>query len=442
MRRFFAILINNFITYICKLFRFNGSQFPGSVVYDYIDKDILSKIKYPNITIAVTGSAGKGSACKLIKEIFEDNGYSVALNENGSNGINGSISMILNNTTLFGKFKKDVLLLECDERHLKLIWDKVKPKYMLITNITRDQPTRNATPINVFKDVTSIIDDSIHLFINADDPLLNRLKYTHHGKITTFGLDKLNDDIKHPLLNNIDFAYCPNCHKKLKYTYYHYGHLGKYSCPNCDFKRETPNYLAKNINLEKQSITINKNNIYIYKDVIYAAYATVAAYAIVNTIGIDQKNIVNSINSKKETNNLGKEITYKNHKIIMLETKNENNLSYYQSCKYIINQKGLKSVILGFDVISKRYKESDISWLYDINFELLNNKFIDKIFVFGKFKYDIATRLEYANIKKSKIVIIDKAEEVIDIAVSKTKADIYVYDVYKYIRTLISEVDR
>ena len=440
MKRFIAIFTNKFITLICKLFRFNGTQFPGSIVYDYIDKDILSKIKYPKITIAVTGSAGKGSACQIIKQIFEDQGLSVAINETGSNGINGSISIILNNSTLGGKFKSDVLLLECDERHLKYIWKKKKPNYLLITNITRDQPTRNATPENVFNDINKIIDDSIHLIINGDDPLLARLKYTHHGKLTTFGIDKMKDDIKKPLLNNIDFAYCPICHKKLEYEYYHYGHLGNYKCPNCDFKRGKVDYNATNIDLEEQKIKINNNEVYINQNVIYAAYASVASYAVANISGIEENDIIKSLNKHKKSTRLRKEIIYKNHKIIMIEAKNENNLSYYQGCKYIVSQKGLKSVILGFDNVSKRYKDSDLSWLYDINFELLNNELIDKIFLFGRFKYDIATRLEFAGISKEKIIIIDDTNSLIDIAVSKTKEDIYVYDVYKFINTYMNKV--
>ena len=440
MRRFICILANKLITFACKLFKKNGTQYPGSFVYDYLDKHILDKIKYPKYTIAVTGSSGKGSACILIKHILEDAGYSVALNETGSNGINGSISMILNNCTLTGRFKKDVLLLECDERHLKLIWQKKKPDFFLITNITRDQPTRHGTPEVVYGDVTSIIDDSVHLIINADDPFVSRLKLTHKGKLTTFGMDTMNEDIKTPLLNNIDFAYCPVCHKKLKYAYYHYGHLGNFKCPNNDFERGKPDYIATNIDLNKQNIKVNNHDIYINKNVIYAAYASLAAYAVCNTIGIDEKIIEDSLNNDKVPNSLGREFTYKNHKIIMLETKNENNLSYYQGCRYIASQKGLKSVILGFERVSKRYKESDLSWLYDINFELLKDKSIDKIFIFGRFKYDLATRFEYANIDSKKIVLVDDASQLMDIAVSKTKGDIYTMIWYDMVDTIMNKV--
>ena len=63
----------------------------------------------------------------------------------------------------------------------------------------------------------------------------------------------------------------------------------------------------------------------------------------------------------------------------MLESKNENNLSYYQSMKFIKNQKGKKTVILGFDNVSRRYQYNDLSWLWDVDFELLNDKTIDTL---------------------------------------------------------------
>jgi hypothetical protein len=93
MKVIIAVLINKLITIVCKLFRFNGAQFPGSFVYDHIDKNILDKISHPKITIAVTGSSGKGTTCNLIKNVLIDNNYSVLLNESGNNGINGAISL-------------------------------------------------------------------------------------------------------------------------------------------------------------------------------------------------------------------------------------------------------------------------------------------------------------------------------------------------------------
>ena len=124
----------------------------------------------------------------------------------------------------------------------------------------------------------------------------------------------------------------------------------------------------------------------------------------------------------------------------MLESKNENNLSYYQSMKYINNYKEIKSVILGFDNVSRRYKENDLSWLYDTEFELLNDDKIDKIFCIGRFRYDVALRLEYANIDKHKIILVDNIKDLIKIVNKKSKGTIFTmvcFDMTQTIKSLI-----
>lgn len=425
MKVFLAVLINKFITFGCKLFGRNGSQLPGSYVLKFFGDDIISEIKFPKIVIAVTGSSGKGTTCSLIKHILIDAGYSVALNESGSNGIIGATTLIFNNTKLNGEFKKDVLLLECDERHLKLIFHKKKPTHLVITNLTRDQPARNGTPEIVFNDIKKAIDDSVHLIINADDPLVSRLKLTHQGKITTYGIDKTKHSYLKPTLNNVDFAYCPQCHQKLEYSYYHYGHLGNYKCPQCDFYRGTPDYLATNVNLEKETFNLDNKKISLNKNALYTVYATTAAYTLAKVLKIKDDKILYALNADKLASKRGKTLYIDNRPITMLETKNENNLSYYQSCEYIKEQKGLKTVILGFENVSRRYKENDLSWLYDVDFELLNDSNIDKIFCIGRFRYDVKTRLEYANIPAAQLVLVDDLNNLLSMVKTKSKGNIY-----------------
>lgn len=425
MKVFLAVLINKFITFGCKLFGRNGSQLPGSYVLKFFGDDIISEIKFPKIVIAITGSSGKGTTCSLIKHILIDAGYSVALNESGSNGIIGATTLIFNNTKLNGEFKKDVLLLECDERHLKLIFHKKKPTHLVITNLTRDQPARNGTPEIVFNDIKKAIDDSVHLVINADDPLVSRLKLTHQGKITTYGIDKTKHSYLKPTINNVDFAYCPKCHQKLEYSYYHYGHLGNYKCPQCDFYRGTPDYLATNVNLEKETFNLDNKKISLNKNALYTVYATTAAYTLAKVLKIKDDKILYALNADKLASKRGKTLYIDNRPITMLETKNENNLSYYQSCEYIKEQKGLKTVILGFENVSRRYKENDLSWLYDVDFELLNDSNIDKIFCIGRFRYDVKTRLEYANIPANKLVLVDDLNNLLNMVKTKSKGNIY-----------------
>ncbi len=444
MKSTLLIIYNKIIYRICRLFKRDGSVFPGSLVKKH-DKNILKKIKYPKYVIGITGSSGKGSTTSLVAYILEKNGYKVVWNKNGSNLINAAITLILNNTNaVTKKMNCDILLMELDESYIKEIFDKNVLTHLLVTNITRDQPARNGHPEIILNKIINSIGDNTHVIINADDPFLNRIKYTHHGLITTYGVAKTKYDSLEPINESVDAQYCPLCHSKLKYDFYHTGHIGKYKCTNCDFGREKVNFEAADVNLKKQFFTINDSIYHINKDVFFAVYYTLAAYTLLKTIGINDDKIRKYLNDEPMVSKRLKEYKVDNRFVEMLESKNENNLSYYESLHYIKNVKDKKTVILGFDNVSRRYKLNDISWLYDVKFELLNDDNIDKIFIIGRFRYDVLTRLKYANIPDEKIVVVDKINDIIDKVRNESVGNIYTmvcFDMTEILRKKIMEAN-
>ncbi len=438
----FLIIFNKIITGVLKIFGKNASVYAGSIIYQYFDQKILTKIKYPPYVIAVTGSSGKGSTTDLIAKILTAEGLKVIYNQSGSNGVLGAATLILNNCNYKGHFKGDVLLLEADERHLRLIFSKNKPTHLVLTNITRDQPVRNGHPKSVFEAIASSLDDQTHVIINADDPLINTIKLLHHGQISTYGIVKTNASFKKPRLDNLDFAYCPVCQTKLVYDYYHYGHLGSYYCPNDDYKRGLVDYEATDINLKAKQIKINNNLVTINSDVLYAAYASLAAYALTSELKVAPARIIKTLNDHQNKAKRGQLERLANRDFIMLESKNENNLSYYQSIKYIADYQQPKSIIMGFENVSRRYKENDLSWLYDVEFELLNDDKIDKIFCIGRFRYDVATRLTYAKIDPTKIILVDDTKHLINQVKNESQGTIFsivCFDMTAIIKGLLEE---
>ena len=389
-----------------------------------MNKNILKKIKYPKYVIGITGSSGKSSSTELMYNILTKNNYTVAYNKEGSNTINAITSLVLNNSSLFGKLKKDVLLMELDESFMKYVFKHINPTHLMITNITRDQPPRNSHPEKIFNEIKNAIPYGTHLILNVDDPYVNRLRINHKGSITTYGMDKNDYSVKNNL-NNLDACYCPICGSKLEYDFHHYGHIGSYHCPKYDFHRGNPDYEAKNIDVDNKLITINDNKINLPSDFLYTVYFVTGCFALCKSINLDDKDILKVLNSDDIKTKSLEIYDYDNRKWQMLVSKNENNLSYKQSLDYIVHQKGDKTIILGFDNSSRRYKENDLSWIWDIDFEELNHNDIKNIILIGRFCNDLRLRMEYAGIKKDKIILVEDLSNLSKIIKTKTVGNIY-----------------
>ena len=198
MKKFFAILIGKILVFIGKTMG-RGSVFAGSTALK-IDKNLMYKIKMPKTVIAVTGSSGKGSTTKLIAESYRKLGYSVVHNSSGSNLVTGILTTLLENSNLLGKIKKDVAVIEMDERYAKFVFPAIKPNYVAITNITRDQPPRQGNIDLVYNEIKKALTKDMHLILNADDPYLQKLAIENEFEITYYGIKKNKYSYINPIL--------------------------------------------------------------------------------------------------------------------------------------------------------------------------------------------------------------------------------------------------
>lgn len=423
MWKLIVILICKTVNKLSRLTGHGGSTIGGRIALK-LYKNILKKIKLPKYVIGITGSSGKSSSSELMYNILSKNSMKVVYNKEGSNTITGIASLILNNSSLLGKLKADVLLMELDEQFLKYIFPHVKPTHLMITNITRDQPPRNSHPIKIFKAIKNAIPNKTHLILNVDDPLVNRIRINHKGGITTYGVDK-NNYALNTNLNNLDAAYCPICHSKLEYDFYHYGHIGSYHCPKYHFNRGNPDFEAKNVDIDNQTITINDNLVHLPSNFLYTAYFVTGCFALSKMLGLSDQDILKVLNDKTITTKRLEIYDFAGRKWQLLVSKNENNLSYKQSLDYIRHQKEDKTVVLGFDNSSRRYKENDLSWIWDIDFEILNDSSIKYIVLIGKYCYDMMLRMEYAGINKDKLILVENMSDLGKTIKEKTTGKIF-----------------
>ena len=413
-----------------KLLKFGGSSFPGTVVLKLFPR-YLYKIKFPENIIMVTGSCGKGSTTKIISNMLEENNISVCTNKDGANLIDGITTTIINNVK-GKKLTKDALVLEVDERYLKIVTKYIKPKYLVINNITRDQPPRQGNFDVVFNEILKGIPKDTHLIVNGDDPILRKFSLYHKGEITYFGIEKSkysykeHDDVK-------DYNYCPKCDSKLEYDYYNYGSVGKYKCPKCDFERDNIKYSITNINYENNEITINKEyKITASSYILSNLYNLVASFAIGDILKIDSNTIISSLSKDKIENKLYEEFTVNNRCYTILNCKAENNSTYNLALIYTAMDKKKKTIVLGHKEISRRYKHYDTSWIYDCYFELINKD--DYVICTGPNAYDFAVRIKLAGINKENIIVLKDLTNIKETIEEKTKGNVYAILNFDYVK--------
>ncbi len=222
------------IILLCKLLRVigklvgKGSSLPGRIALK-LDPNILKKIKLPDEIVAVTGSNGKTSTVEMIAHVLKSNGKKIAYNKEGSNQIEGVTTFLLNDCTLGGRVKSDIILMESDERFARHTFKHFTPTHYVITNLYRDQMTRNGHPEWVYDIVGESIHEGTHLVLNADDPLVSCFGLGKEA-VTWFGVDRLPFSTDRNTSLYHDGRYCPNCKSRMEYDYYHYNHIGSYHC--------------------------------------------------------------------------------------------------------------------------------------------------------------------------------------------------------------------
>ena len=386
-----------------------------------LNKNILNYFEMPKTTIFVTGTTGKTSVAGTLYEIYKHSGYKVVANLKGSNLIDGVTSAIIEASKINGKTKVDALVIEVDERYVKEVFKFITPKYFIINNLSRDQLARNGHFELVFKEIDKSIDEKTHLILNADDPLVTKFSLDKKNKITYYGLKENKYSTKKNRIDTLDVAYCPKCHKKLIFDYFNYGNLGYYHCPNNDYNRPNCDFegtLTKTLKVEDETIKLNNT-------ALYNAYNILACYTTARVDNVDKDKIVESLNNLSTKVKRLNEFKVKNNKGTLLLSKNETPLSYNQSLEYVSKEKGSKTVAIGFTRISGRYDLKDLSWIYDINFELLNDKSIEKIILIGPFAYDLAVRLKTANVDPKKFLYCLDYQNSLDYCLKHAKGDLY-----------------
>ena len=408
-----------------------------------LDKNFYNHVRKPKIIIGVTGTNGKTTTCNFLVDILQANNYKVTSNKEGANFLPGIAKALLNGVNIFNKSKVDIAVIEFDELGSKKVLPYLKPNYIAVTNLFSDTMKRNAHTDYVFNKIQEGLRKGSILFFNAHDLISSQLG--KKNKKIYFGISKLKDDKKVNLSQVQDIRVCPKCYIPLKFAYFHYHHLGKAKCPQCGFTNPHPQYQLTNIDYDKRQLTINNEKYFLVNDGLFNIYNELLTISILKEMGI--KNINESLKKLEIVKTRFQKIKIKNLEIISQMAKGQNPIAVSRALDYVKKLSGKKELIIMLDDIydNKASNHSEVmSWLYDSDFENLNDVSIKKIIIGGFRSCDYKVRMLLAGIDAKKIFT---SQEEINtykyLDLKNTDKVIIIHDIYlnKTANDIISKIE-
>lgn len=431
---YIALYVAKLARLALKLLKRNATFFPGKIAIK-ICPDFLGRVDKPETIIGVTGTNGKTTVSNMIIDVLEFNGYKPVTNRLGANVNAGIATSLIENATLGGKSRKDLAVFEIDERSSIRVYPYITPNFLVCTNLFRDSIKRNAHTEYIQGIINKYLPEETTLILNADDLICCGIGTKKNNKVY-FGIDKLDTDIKKCINIIQDIRTCPVCDSALEFDYLRYHHIGKAHCTKCDFKSPEANYLAKNIDMDNLTMQVGISGkdctFKLAANGIINIYNSIATIALLHEFGLTVEQINDALSKTAVVSSRFNMENVDGVDIVMHLAKGQNPVACSRVFDYIKEEKGNKAVILNLDdFFDARETSENLTWIYDTDYELLNDDSIKQIIIGGVRTKDHYLRLLLAGVPKEKIKFTEKEIDTVELLDLEGIDKVFItYDVY------------
>lgn len=422
VRRLLAIWTAKIISTACRISGRQGVTLAGKVALK-MDPDILKDLssQVREKIFVVCGTNGKTTTNNLLCSALETEGKKLVCNHTGSNMLQGIVAAFVLAAKNNGKLDADYACLEVDEASTLRIFPHVKPDYMILTNLFRDQIDRygeiDATMNMLMKAMRMVPDMTV--IVNGDDAISSYVAMESGNSYKVYGIservfeDKGDKEVK-------DGKFCKKCGAKLEYDFYHYSQLGTYHCPNCDFGRPEISFDASAIDMsDGLKFTVEDRRISVNYKGFYNIYNILASYSAMRIAGLSASKFQKTLDEYNPQNGRMEQFEVNGTKILLNLAKNP--AGFNQNVQAVMNDTSDKDIIV---VINDNAGDgTDVSWLWDVDFDRFGDPSVKSLTVCGIRYQDMQLRMKYVGVEAQAV---PDVKDAIEACIAKGSKNLYV----------------
>ncbi len=395
-------------------------------------------------SIVVSSTNGKTTTAGMISGILRADGRTPVHNRAGSNMHWGVATALLEQSGDEGLF-------ELDEAWLPPVAPQLRPRLLVLGNLFRDQLDRYGELERLadeWAELVAQLEGSCEFALNADDPLVADLgrdkELRRRPGVTYFGIEDETQALPE-LQHAHDAKHCRRCGAPYVYDRAFVGHLGHYTCPNCDADRPAPDVAATEIELHGISgsrvhISTPEGEVELNLPLpgLYNVYNALAAVTAGLRSGIALERIREGLESTRAVFGRVETIEVAGKPVSILLIKNP------AGANEVLRTLQLESENGGIDLwlaLNDRIADGrDVSWIWDADFELLADA-VRRVVCAGTRAAEMALRLKYAGWPEDSIEVVDPIPSSLDQAVAAAPGRLFALPTYTALielRTLLA----
>ena len=348
MRFILTLWVSKFVAFAVNLIdKQRGSNYSGKIALKLMPDFVkhFKNIDYDKV-IFVSGTNGKSTTTNLIAHTFSSAGLRVASNLEGANMMGGVATTLIKNSTMGGRFNKDILVLETDERSFPLIRKVLPGRHMGLTNLQKDQVQRNGDPDFILRKFRSSVGKDMHLYLNNEEPRSRSLE-DFAGQATYFSVASNTRTYHRDGFYAVTLP-CPKCSHPIVYDHYNLSNIGSFHCSRCDYRSsDAPDVLISNVDYENDSFTCDSKKWNVPYNNPFYIYNFAMCIAICRQFGLSDEQIQKGFATFQNPATHEDAIMYKGKEVHYLRGKQENPDALQSQLDIIAADPRKKAVFVG-----------------------------------------------------------------------------------------------